>query len=172
MSAAETKLKKAKTQNSMVKAELDMELKKCASALEKTRTDLEERRESYWKDSLLAEPEERMKWTIEFDAENRIHPIPPDDLVANERMFEKAKYPRKLVKRLDLDARFQVRVAVIFRSYLRQDYGISLKTISRLTLLTYICGDIGKEQSDGVLVDRRKITVGAVDQKIRAESMK
>lgn len=172
LSAAEGKLKRATILGSSAKAELDAELNKCASVLERARIAVEQRRESYWEDSLFAEPEERAGWMIEFDAENQVRSIPPVDLVDHERIFEKAKYPRKPVKKLDLDARFQVRVATILRSYLQRDFKISLKTISRLTLLTYICGNLGHENEDNLAVGSREITVGAIDQKLREAKLK
>jgi len=184
--AAERKLKEAKTQKSSVKVELDGELKNCSSVLEKTRIALERRRETYWKESLFADPAEKESWMIEFDAENRINSVPPEDLVKQERMFEKAKYPSRLVKRIDLDTRFQIRVAVILRSYLPQKIElspiersflpgkleVSLKTISRLTLLTYLCGKLGNESDGELVVDGRKITVSGVDQKLRDAKLK
>jgi hypothetical protein len=112
-----------------------------------------------------------MTWMIELDDKNRVHSIPPKELAEHERIFEKAEYLRQLVKRIDLDARFQVRVAVILRSYLSRDY-ISLITISRLTLLTYICGNLGKMHDGKLIVDGREITVLAVDQKIRDAHLK
>jgi hypothetical protein len=184
--ATELKIKEAKTQKSSVKAELDGELEKCSSVLEKTRIAIERRRETYWKESLFAEPAERMTWMIEFDDDNQINSVPPEDLVQQERMFEKAKYPSRLVKRIDLDTRFQIRVAVILRSYLPhkielspiersylpQEREFSLKTISRLTLLTYLCGKLGNESDGELVVDGRKITVGGVDQKLRDAKLK
>jgi hypothetical protein len=171
LSAAEGKLKRATIKESAVKPELDKQLERCASMLEKSRIALEQRRKSYWENSLFAEPAEKMTWMIELDDKNRVHSIPPKELAEHERIFEKAKYLRQLVKRIDLDARFQVRVAVILRSYLSRDY-ISLITISRLTLLTYICGNLGKMHDGKLIVDGREITVLAVDQKIRDAHLK
>jgi hypothetical protein len=184
--ATEQKLTNAKTQKSSVKAELDRELERCSSVLEKTRIAVERRRETYWRESLFADITERMKWKIEIDDENRINSVPPEDLVQQERMFENAKYPGTLVKRVDLDRYFQIRVAIILRSclpqkvevlpvlksYLPRKLEVSLKTISRLTLLTYLCGNLGNERSGELNVDGRKITVGAVDQKLRDAKLK
>jgi hypothetical protein len=112
LSAAEGKLKRATIKESAVKPELDKQLERCASMLEKSRIALEQRRKSYWENSLFAEPAEKMTWMIELDDKNRVHSIPPKELAEHERIFEKAEYLRQLVKRIDLDARFQVRVAV------------------------------------------------------------
>jgi hypothetical protein len=175
VAAAEAKLKKARIPESKVKTEIDKQLHHCTSTVEEVRHSLEQRRNSYWKDVLFAEPEERMRWSVYFDDEKRIHSIPPKELAERERIFDKVKYPRNLVRQIDLDARFQVRVAVILRFYLHRDFRISLRTISRLTVLTYICGNLRKEGDDKLFlkakVKRGEITVGSVDQKLRAAGM-
>jgi hypothetical protein len=176
LSAAETKLRNVRTQESRVKPNIDKKLGQCASAIGKTRQSLERWRDSYWQDVLLAEPEERMKWSVYIDHEKQVHSIPPKELVEWERIFDNAKYPRNLVKQIDLDRRFQLRVGVILRSHLRQDFGVSLKTISRLTVLTYICGMLRIEGPNRLFlradVRSGEISVGGVDQKLRTAGMK
>jgi hypothetical protein len=161
---------------SKVRVEVDKRVTQCASAVEKCRQSLELWRDSYWQDALFAPPEERMRWSVYFDDEKKVHSIPPEELVELEKIFNNAKYPRDLVRQIDLDTRFQVRVAVILRHYLLKDFGITLKTISRLTVLTYICGKLREEGPDHLYLNpksrRGRITVGGVDQKIRAAGVK
>lgn len=178
LSAAEAILKNAKAPNprvdatkSKVRAEVDKRVSQCASAVEKSRQSLELWRNSYWQDALFAPPEERMRWSVYSDDEKKVHSIPPKELVQLEEIFNDAKYPRDLVRQIDLDTRFQVRVAVILRHYLLKDFRITLRTISRLTVLTYICGKLREEGPDLLFLNpksrRGQITVGGVDQKIR-----
>jgi hypothetical protein len=179
LSAAEATLKNAmapKTKvdvtKSKVRTEVDKRVSQCASAVEKCRQSLELWRNSYWQDALFAPPEERMRWSVYFDDEKNVHSIPPQELVELEKIFNNANYPRDLVKQIDLDTRFQVRVAALLRHYLLKDFRITLRTISRLTVLTYICGKLRIEGPDYLYLDPKsrsgRITVGGVDQKIRA----
>jgi len=121
---------------------------------------MEWRRDAYSEDFLSADPTKRM-WPVYIDEENQVYPFP--------------RYPTKLVKRIDLDTLFQLRVGAILRMWLPRGYGVSLRTISRLTVLTYICGELGKEHDDKLLVPagkrEREITVGLVDQKLRAAGL-
>ena len=183
LSAAEATLKNAKAPKtkvdatkSKVRTEVDKRVSQCASAVEKCRQSLELWRNSYWQDALFAPPEERMKWSIYVDDEKKIHVFPPEELVQLEEIFDNAKYPRDLVRQIDLDTRFQVRVAALLRHYLLKDFGITLRTISRLTVLTYICGKLREEGPDHLYSNpksrRGRITVGGVDQKIRAAGVK
>jgi hypothetical protein len=171
LSAAETKLTNVRPEESRVKEEVDDTLSRCKSVLEKARRSLEKRRDSYWQDDLFAPLEERMNWPVYVDDEKQVRSIPPEERTKAEEMFENARYPKKLVKQKDLDRRFQLRVALILRSYLPQDLGISLRTISRLTVLTYICGELRTEGPDGLSlkpnVKGGEIGVGGVDQKLR-----
>ena len=183
LSAAETTLKNAlapkaeiAATKSKVRTEVDKRLRQCASAVEKSRHSLEHWRNSYWHDALFAAPDERMNWSLYFDDEKKVGSIPPKELVELEKIFNGAKYPRDLVRQIDLDTRFQVRVAVILRHYLLKDFRISLRTISRLTVLAYICGKLRIEEPDCLFLDPAlrsgRITVGGVDQKLRAAGMK
>jgi hypothetical protein len=178
LAAAETKLKNVRTQKSPVKPEVDWTLSQCTSAIEKTRRSLEKRWDSYWQDVLFAPPRERKNWTVYVDDKKQLHWFPPDELTKAEKIFENAKYPRDLVRQLDLDRRFQLRVAVILRLHLRQDFGVSLKTISRLIVLTYICGRLRVEGPNRLFVLSKPnaksgdITVGRVYQKLHTAGMK
>jgi hypothetical protein len=140
-------------EKSKVKTELDKRMRECASAIEESRRSLELWRDSYWKDVFFALPEERMKWSVYFDDKNQLQTIAPDELAEWEKIFNNAIYPKNLVKQIDLDTRFQLRVAVILRHYLRKDFDISLRTISRLTVLTYICGGLCVEDEENIILD-------------------
>jgi len=186
VAAANSRLKKAQVADSPVKAEISHSLDRCAMVLDQTVTVLKERQKSYWETSLLALPEEREKWAVYLDDQKQVHSIPPRELAQFERIFDGARYPRRLVKRIDLDKRFQIRVALILRSYvpLRFDSiptygilklpGVSLRTISRLTVLAYKCGELGEEKEDHLVVKGRKapITVAGVYQKLRSAGLK
>jgi hypothetical protein len=171
LTAAETKLKNVRTQESTVKRQVDKTLRRCRLAVKKVRRSLEKERDSYWQDVLFAPPKERMKWSVYFDDQKQVRRIPPEELAEWEKIFNRARYPGKLVKQRDLDRRFQVRVALILRFYLPAAIGISLRTISRLTVLTYICGKLRNEGPDRLYLQPRVptggITVGSVDQKLR-----
>jgi hypothetical protein len=160
---------------SKVKTELDKRMRECASAIQENRRSLELWRDSYWKDVLFAPPEERMKWSLYFDDKNQLQTIAPDELVEWEKIFDNAIYPKDLVKQIDLDTRFQLRVAVILRHYLHK-VDISLRTISRLAVLTYICGGLCVEDAENIILDldgkKRTLAVGGIDQKLRAAGMR
>src|SRR5216683_1592523 len=49
------------------------------------------------------------------------------------------KYRKIPQRNLDLDSRLQIRVAALFRSILPKSDGVSLRTISRLVVLFYVC---------------------------------
>jgi hypothetical protein len=65
---------------------------------------------------------------------------------------------------------------VILRHYLRKDFDISLRTISRLTVLTYICGGLCVEDEENIILDvdgkERTLTVGGIDEKLRPAGMR
>jgi len=178
LSAAETQIRKVRTQESRAKPEVDKTLSRCALAIEKARSSLEKRWDSYWQDVLFTPPKERMNWTVYLDNDKQLQSFPPEEIAKYEEIFQNAKYPRNLVRQIDLDKRFQLRVAVILRSHLRQDFGVSLRTISRLTVLTYICGRLRVEGPDRLFlflkpnVKSGEISVGGVDQKLRTAGMK
>lgn len=134
--------------------------------------------------------------TLEDAARGRRSEVLPEELVKHEKSLElsleRINYSNDLTKRTNLDARFQKRVAIILRSYLPahpsppstsdvalQAYlgpkfgtslPVSLKTISRLVMLTYLAGQLGHEDSNGqLIVDGRKkpVTVVGIDQALR-----
>jgi hypothetical protein len=176
LSAAETKLTNVRTEESRAKTEVDSTLGRYKSVLERARRSLERRRASYWEDDLIVPIEERMTRPVYVDDEKQVRSIPPEERTKSEKMFENARYPRTLVRQIDLDRRFQLRVALILRSYLPQDSGTSLRTISRMTVLTYICGKLRVEGPNRLFlkpdVKGGEISVGGVDQKLRDAGMK
>jgi hypothetical protein len=174
LSAAISKLRKAAAQRSVKEGRLQGDLNLCCSKLEKTLTRLTTQRESYWQNALIGTDEEKKNWDLHWHKDNVGTRVPPAELLKAEERFNQAQYPKQLLKRIDLDRRFQVRVATILRSYLFREDRISLRTIARLTVLTYISGDLGRQEEDSVILEKRKrpITVSSVDQIIRTAGLK
>jgi hypothetical protein len=91
-------------------------------------------------------------------------------------MFWK-RFPRAdvITSRIDIDARLQLQLAKIFRTFLRKDDGVSTITIARMVVLVYkICGLAVEESSDGQLRlpgGKRKITVRNVEEKLRRKKL-
>jgi hypothetical protein len=176
-SAAESELRNANAQeNPEIDSAVNDKLDEYVAILEKARSTLKQRRESFWQDFLLAEPEEKAKWSVWMDDAKQVHLIPPANLAAWEEIYAKARYPRRLTKRIDLDSRFQIRVAVTLRHYLLPDFQISRRTISRLTVLTYVCGnlvdDLVEDEKSIVKGGKRNITVGLIEQKLQGAGLK
>lgn len=173
LTAARNKLAKLQSAGASHANDVAFRLKRPISAIDDSLAELEKFRASYWQNRLLAIPEERSRWSVYLDQEKRVHSIPPEDLQRSEALFQKAAYPRELVKRIDLDRRFQIRVGLILRTYLLREI-VSLRTINRLILLTYKAGDLGEEADERLLVEGRTkpITVSNVDLKIRAAGLK
>lgn len=71
-------------------------------------------------------------------------------------------------REIDLDGRFQERLAVILRSYLRKEDGTTLRTIARLVVLFLICAELA-EKHDGELRlhNKRKVSVSLVAKRLR-----
>jgi hypothetical protein len=165
-------------------------LSRFSSNIRKTLRRLEKERDLYWERALIATPAERMTWSVHFKKFGRVVSIPPRDLVESEHAFKQADYPRNLLKRIDLDTRFQVRVATILRHYLPQQIfvpksqrpilrksslpTVSLKTIARLIVLTYVAGNLGREDEENLILEGRKrpINVRNVDEIIRKAGIK
>jgi hypothetical protein len=178
------RLRRTEATESVAVAGLAGDLNRCSFSVEKTLSRLKRERESHWQVVLSSTPAERRTWPVHVDNEYRVHRVPPDHLAKRENVFKWANYPKDLLKRVDLDRRFQVRVATILRLYLSQHIPIpishrpklgkflatiSLKTIARLTVLTYVAGNLGREDDNGLMLDGRKkpINVRSVDEMIR-----
>ena len=126
---------------------------------------LRKTRDTFWTDRLHDYGEDR---PLMFEGET-LKPIPMEDEQAHEKLFEAARYTDKLVRDVDLDRRFQVRLAVIFRHYLRRREGVSLSTIGKLIILYYICTGLACERDDGALIVKgtnRNLTIGSVVQRL------
>ncbi len=160
VSSAKAKLSKPKIKDSPIKRQLEMDLKNCSALLQKTLDTLKKGRQSFWQDVLFASAKERSSWSICIDDGKELRSIPPPELAEFEQVLDKITYPRPLAKRIDFDKRFQIRVAVILRRYLSGDFGISLRTISRLVALTYLAGGLGREQDDRLLVEGEETHYG------------
>lgn len=174
LSGTAAKLKKVAAQDMVIAGGLSGDLEHCCLPIEKAVNRLKVKYEGLWRDSLIATPEEKLSWDLHFAKDGKLFRIPPADLLAEEKRFAQARYPERLLKRIQLDRRFQVRVATILRHYLPKRDGISLKTISRFTVLTYIAGSLGEEREDDLILERRKrpINVVNVDQIIRNAGIK
>jgi hypothetical protein len=131
--------------------------------------------QSYWDEAFLATRATRDGWYIDPE-EDRPTPLPPEELLEAEKIFQDLKYPRKLMRRYDLDKRFQLRSAAILRRYL---VDVSLEAVSSLVALCYLCGDLvtvvgAKVYMDAAnrnmdLSEKRILTVDAVYQKLKEE---
>lgn len=174
LSGAERRLTRTILPESQAKGGVQAVLTKAISFLASRRVAMEQRRDSYWEETLLAGPQERKRWSVYMDKEKHVHSIPPQELSDWEKIFNDFSYPRKMVRQIDLDSRFQVRIAVILRFYLHQEDGVSLKTIARLTVLTYLCAGLAEDRNGHLTIryTGKRLTVSAVDQKIRSAGLK
>jgi hypothetical protein len=72
---------------------------------------------------------------------------------------------------VDLDTRLQLQCAKMFRTFLREDEGVSLRTIARLVVLVYKAAGLASEiKNDGVLRlpdSHHAISVRSVEEKLR-----
>jgi hypothetical protein len=179
---AEKLLAKLPIEDSPVKRETKQMLDRTVSMIKEQRLALERRRDVYWDELMLASDDEKAHWSLDFTktewtsyGTKRIFPETPTDVAAWAERFNKFKYPAKLNRRIDVDSRYQVRFAVVLRHFLKRNMsGVSLKTIGRLVVLTYICGDLAVER-DGKLTipdTGKDLGVGAVDQKLREAGLK
>jgi len=122
---------------------------------------------SFFEDLLLASQEERKTWkpSNRYRASRK----PPKELAEWQRHFDNFRYPEKLTRRIDLDFRIQVRMALILILYLDlKNTGISLMTIARLVVLIYICADLTKVEGDELQIrdTKRPLTVQAVHERL------
>lgn len=174
LTAVESRLRKRHFEQADVKVELEGVLEKAAAYVEKCKLLIERKRSEYWKLELLAPSHERRQWKVFLDREKIVQPIPPEDVVQYEKLFDGVKYPKELVKRLDLDSRLQIRVGIIFRSVLPVNTGISLMTISRLVALTYICGKIAEDKKGDLFIagTDRRLSITLIYQRLGGAGLK
>jgi hypothetical protein len=87
-------------------------------------------------------------------------------------------HPRmeNLRRQLDLDARLQIQAAKMFRTFLHEDQGVSVRTIARLVVLVYqtagLASEMGTEGFLRIVDSRRKITVRSVEEKLRRKGIR
>ena len=115
---AEARLSGARIEDSGVGRALRKRLNQLTTKLEETRILLERQKKEHWREAFLALPAEQA------NTPNDIQRTTPDAVVEWAKVFEPAKYPCYLVKRIDLDRNFQIRTAVILRMHFFQTLGI------------------------------------------------
>jgi hypothetical protein len=81
------------------------------------------------------------------------------------------KKPRR---ECDIDTLFQIRAALILRMFLQKGDGISLQTIARLIVLTYLSADLATDRDGDVIVRHtaEKLTVPNVVQRLTRAGIK
>jgi hypothetical protein len=85
------------------------------------------------------------------------------------RLLLQPEYRRRPLRELDLEGRFQIRVAKTMRTSLQKDDGVTLRTVARLVVLFYLCAGLAEDKKDYIEVKNtgRELSVDAVDQKLR-----
>jgi hypothetical protein len=146
-------------------------------------TSLEEARESWLKDLLkqykTIDSEGNEIW-VAADKTDLSLPLLPPDVELREKLFSDFADPRHPGTNREFDTIAQARMAAVFRQYLPLE-NVSLYTIARLVVLSYICADLACEKERTIkrrgrspstapaLVVRANeniLTVGAVYQKL------
>lgn len=88
-----------------------------------------------------------------------------------ERLWSRHARVENIRREIDLDARLQKQAAKMFRTFLHEEEGVSLRTIARLIVLVYqVAGIASYDRKAGQLMimnSRRAITVRAVEEKLR-----
>jgi hypothetical protein len=88
-----------------------------------------------------------------------------------ERLWSQHARAEIINREIDLDTRLQVQCAKMFRIFLHEDEGVSLRTIARLVVLVYKASGLASEiWKDGFLRlpdSQRAITVRSVEEKLR-----
>jgi hypothetical protein len=115
--------------------------------------------------SLALESPTRTDW-VRSDLTSHTSPLFPHW----DTIFSMAKYPKLSRRITELDARLQIRLATIFW------FGLpfaSLRTISRLVLLAYWCGNLGEVQGSSLLVNTRGkfLSVNAIYKRLKAAGL-
>jgi len=120
------------------------------------------------------------------DKTDPLIPYPPPDVELREKTFENVVSPEGIETNREFDSVFQVRVGHVFRQSLPLG-SVSLATIARLVVLSYICADLAREQDwtfrrpkrspsnePALVIQAAKcvLTVGAVYQKLRHEGLR
>lgn len=173
---AEVILRKVPFGDASVQPYLSKQLGRSVDALRRMRNELKKSLDSHWQRELLAPARDRARWPVYVDGERNVDSILPDEVKQWEQAFNQVRSPKPLAKRIDLDQEFQLRTAVVLRHFIPRSCGVSLQTISRLVVLTYICGELAQEENSRLVVGRvtgnRKLTPGAVVQKLQFAKIK
>jgi hypothetical protein len=182
LSGSARDLRKTHAQAAQAKPAVDEVLSRAAFMLDVQRAGLERQRDTFWDDLLLASGEERKDWPLDFDnrewvsyGKQRVHLRPPADFRSWAERFNKFKYPERLLRRIDLDSRVQVRIAVVLRFYLDlEDTGVSRRTIARLVALAYICGGLAEVKAHKCVIKGtgHSLKVKDVEQTLRRAGVK
>jgi hypothetical protein len=130
------------------------------------------RKQRIWANLLL-----RRSWSLALESPTRTDWV-RSDLTSHtsplfphwDTIFSMAKYPKLSRRITELDARLQIRLATIFW------FGLpfaSLRTISRLVLLAYWCGNLGEVQGSSLLVNTRGkfLSVNAIYKRLKAAGL-
>jgi len=88
------------------------------------------------------------------DKTDPLIPYPPPDVELREKIFEQVISPEGLETNREFDSVFQVRLGRVFRQYLPLG-SVSLATIARLVVLSYICADLAQEQNWRIKLPKR-----------------
>jgi len=139
-----------------------------ARALHEKQKEMEEDSGHFWRDVLFASEEERKNWHVDMET---LRPVPPLTKNEDESIFAALRSAKNLQRRSDLDTRFQLRVGTLLRKSFPR---ATLRTIARLVVLCYICGDFVEVRNNKLCIrqlgaesKRNELTPDAVYQKLR-----
>lgn len=87
-----------------------------------------------------------------------------------ERLWSQHTQAEVIHRELDLDTRLQLQSAKMLRTFLREEQGVSRRTIARLVVLVFLAAELASEfNNEGFLrvVDsKRAVTVRSVEEKL------
>jgi hypothetical protein len=102
---------------------------------------------------------------------NFMNPARRSPLGVWEGVWSKHARAENIRREIDRDTRLQKQAAKMFRTFLHEDEGVSLRTIARLVVLVYQVGGIASyDKKAGHLMianSQRAITVRSVEEKLR-----
>ena len=170
------KMRKMPGSLSPIESSRDRSIKALTRELER----LKRHRDIYWDRALLASAEERAKWPIlpTGDPTDPVEYLVPEELMIWEKNLTVTLKMGKPIKNIDLDTRFQLRIARALQFYLNVGVltGLPLRipriTISSLVVLTYIAAQLAQEENNKLYIPgenlhtKRALTVEAVYQKL------
>jgi hypothetical protein len=163
---------------------------RCIGHLKRELEIVKDQHDNYWDDALLALPEERAKWPVMMTgrATNPVRAFPPNELMIWEENLPITLKSRKPKKSIDLDTRFQIRIAKTLQFYFNEvpqfylrtgrQFRVPLMTVSRLVVLTYIAAQLSTEKHNKIFVacddlqNARALSVESIYQKLRDAGLK